>query len=237
MDPTSRGPQHREVEIGRRRGGAGRVGGAGVVAIAVGLAVGLVLACGHDAKPAVVQPDDHPPLPPASGTPIGYLVDDAAELKLSDAQLAKLKGIDEDLAAKLEALDAGARGPAPVAGPSPGQNGRRGRGLGFRAGGARGGAGGRMNSRSGSGSAVRQRPGATSPDKLASTGEERARDVRAAIDDAFAQLDIVQRVIAKRVLADRGVDLDAGRPKAAPTEAEEPGEPGEPDSGSGAGSN
>jgi hypothetical protein len=94
-----------------------------------------------------------------------------------------------------------------------------------------------MSSWAGSGSAVRQRPAATSPDKLANTSEDRSQDVRAAIDDAFAQLDIVQRVIAKRVLADRGVDLDAGRRGPVPNQAEEPGEPGELDSGSGAGSN
>ncbi|HEX7842803.1 MAG TPA: hypothetical protein VF469_35260, partial [Kofleriaceae bacterium] len=101
--------------------------------------------------------------------------------------------------------------------------------------GGMGGAG--AGSGSGSSSGARSRPsGGSSPDKLAHATEERAADVHAAIDQALAQLDIVQRVIAKRVLADHGVDLDAGRSKATPAEAEEPGEPGESDAGSGAGS-
>jgi hypothetical protein len=173
----------------------------------------------------VVQPDEHPPLPPASGTPIGYLVDDAAELKLSDDQLAKLKAIDEELAAKLEVLDGGARGTSPAAAPS-GQRGGKGRGLGFRGGGRRGGAGGRNTAYSGSGSgSAGPRRGGGGPDKT----EERADDVRDAIARAMAQLDVVQRVQAKRVLADHGVDLDAGRPKAKPTEPEQSTEPDEPD--------
>ena len=49
----------------------------------------------------------------------------------------------------------------------------------------------------------------------------------------------VQRVIARRVLSDRGVDLDAGRPQPTPARGEESAEPAEPDgadTGSGAGS-
>ncbi|HEX8115353.1 MAG TPA: hypothetical protein VF516_46825, partial [Kofleriaceae bacterium] len=76
----------------------------------------LGLGCSHDPKPAVVDPAGPPPLPPASGTPIGYLVDDAGELKLSDDQLAKLKVIDEELAAKLATLDAQLHGPSAAAG-------------------------------------------------------------------------------------------------------------------------
>jgi hypothetical protein len=56
-------------------------------------------------------------------------------------------------------------------------------------------------------------------------------------------MDVVQRVIAKRVLSDHGVDLDAGRPAAAskagsgepsgePDDAD-PDEPDEPGAGSG----
>src|SRR5262244_4211750 len=83
-----------------------------VAAVAVcGFELGL--GCSHDPKPTVVEPAGPPPLPPASGTPIGYLVDDAGELKLSDDQLAKLKAIDDDLAAKLAVLDAQLRGDAP----------------------------------------------------------------------------------------------------------------------------
>jgi hypothetical protein len=52
--------------------------------------------------------------------------------------------------------------------------------------------------------------------------------VRDAIDRALALLDVVQRVMAKRVLTDHGVDLDAGRPTAPAAGAARPGEPDEP---------
>src|ERR1700712_5648555 len=44
----------------------------------------LVLAgCRHDTDPPPLQPKegDLPPLPPSSGTPVGYLLDNAAQLK------------------------------------------------------------------------------------------------------------------------------------------------------------
>src|SRR5262245_20379105 len=100
----------------RGRSGVRRAVGLAVAIVAGGAAAVIApgLGCSHDAKP-VVEPDEHPPLPPASGTPIGYLVDDAAELKLSDDQLGKLKAIDDDLAGKLAALDGQLRGPSPSA--------------------------------------------------------------------------------------------------------------------------
>jgi hypothetical protein len=207
------------------------------VAVATAIAAAPGIGCGHDSKP-VVQPDEHPPLPPASGTPIGYLVD-AGELKLRDDQLTRLKAIDDSLAAKLEVLDSQLHTPA--AGASQNQNGR-GRGRGFR-GGGRGGMGGRSGrwaggggSGSGSGSAGggRSRRGSAAP-SASSTGqvtEQRATDVRAAIDEALAVLDPVQRVIARRVLADHGVDVDAGRPQK-PAQAEQGAEPDEPDGSDG----
>lgn len=210
------------------------VGLAVAVAAAIAAALGAGVGCGHDSKP-VVQPDEHPPLPPASGTPIGYLVD-ASELKLRDDQLVKLKAIDADLAAKLEVLDGELRGASPSA-AAPTQTAGRGRGRGFRGGGRMGGrsaarAGGGTGSGSGSAGGGRGRrraaPGA-SADASGRITEERAADVRAALDKALAVLDPVQRVIARRVLADRGVDLDAGRPRATPAQAEEATEPDEPD--------
>src|SRR5688572_23583157 len=63
-----------------------------------------VCACGPKAtKPA---PDEVPPLPPASGTAVGYLVDAATDLKLRDEQLTKLKEIDASLAAENGQIDA-----------------------------------------------------------------------------------------------------------------------------------
>jgi hypothetical protein len=98
--------------------------------------------------------------------------------------------------------------------------------------------GGGAGSGSGSGSAAPR--AAASADTINRLTEERAADVRDAIDRSLALMDIVQRVIAKRVLTDHGVDLDAGRPAAA-TKAgsgEPSGEPDdtEPDEADGAGS-
>jgi hypothetical protein len=57
-------------------------------------------ACGGtQPAPATPAPGDVPPLPPASGTPIGYLIDSASDLKLRDDQLTQLKDLDSSLAA------------------------------------------------------------------------------------------------------------------------------------------
>ena len=54
---------------------------------------------GQQPAPATPAPADVPPLPPASGTPIGYLIDSASDLKLRDDQLTQLKDLDSSLAA------------------------------------------------------------------------------------------------------------------------------------------
>jgi hypothetical protein len=214
-----------------------------VLAAAVVLAgFELGLGCSHDPKPTVVEPAGPAPLPPASGTPIGYLVDDAGELKLSDDQLAKLKAIDDELAGKLATLDAQLHGPSAAAGSGQQRSRRRGGGGagglggGMRGGGRRGGMrGGGAGSGSGSGSAA-PRSGAASADTLNRVTEERAADVRDAIDRALALLDVVQRVVAKRVLTEHGVDLDAGRPAAAGKAGSGEPDDDEPDEPDGAGS-
>jgi len=200
------------------------------------LAFVVLLGCSHD-HPAVVQPDEHPPLPPASGTPIGYLVDDAGELGLRDDQLSRLKAIDDDLAAKLAVIDGAGRGASPAPGTRQGQGGRRRGGGGGRRGGGR--RGGMAGAGAGSGSAAQAPASAASADRANRATEDRAVDVRAAIEQALALLDVGQRVIARRVLVDHGVDPDAGRPRAArpttpePSEPSDPDDPDEPDAGSG----
>jgi hypothetical protein len=220
----------------------------------------LGLGCSHEPRPAVVDPPGPPPLPPASGTPIGYLVDDATELKLTDDQLARLKAIDEALAARLATLDAELHSPGAAAGSGQPRGRRRGGGGaggagGMRGGGGfRGGGGGRRGGMRGGGAGSGSGPGSAAPrsapasaDTVNRVTEERAADVRDAIDRALAVLDVVQRVMAKRVLTDRGVDLDAGRPAAAskagagersgePAGDPDDTEPDEPD-GAGSGSN
>lgn len=69
------------------------------------LLLALVAGCPHDQQPTHPQPGDLPPLPPASGTPVGYLIDSSGELKLRDDQLTKLKDIDTSLAAKNADID------------------------------------------------------------------------------------------------------------------------------------
>lgn len=58
---------------------------------------------GQPQQPA--KPTDLPPLPPASGTPIGYLIDAATDLKLSEQQLVTLKDMDASLSAQDADID------------------------------------------------------------------------------------------------------------------------------------
>ena len=61
------------------------------------------IACHSD--PAPGTPRAVPPLPPSSGTPIGYLLDAASDLKLRDDQLGKMKELDSSLAARDAEID------------------------------------------------------------------------------------------------------------------------------------
>ena len=70
------------------------------------LVLALALAaCHSDPQPAHPEPGEVPPLPPASGTPVGYLIDSSSELNLRDDQLQKLKDIDSSLAAQNADID------------------------------------------------------------------------------------------------------------------------------------
>jgi hypothetical protein len=61
--------------------------------------------CHHDPQPMHPAPGDLPPLPPASGTPIGYLIDAKSDLALRDDQLTQLQQIDTSLAARDAEID------------------------------------------------------------------------------------------------------------------------------------
>jgi hypothetical protein len=65
----------------------------------------VLLGCHHEPQPVHSNPGELPPLPPASGTPIGYLLDSADTLKLRDDQLKQLKDIDASLAARDAGID------------------------------------------------------------------------------------------------------------------------------------
>ena len=69
------------------------------------LALVLAAACGGSTPPPPQNPTDLPPLPPASGTPIGYLIDSSSELKLNDTQLTQLKDLDSSLSAQDADID------------------------------------------------------------------------------------------------------------------------------------
>jgi hypothetical protein len=66
-----------------------------------------VAGCRRDTDPPPLHPKEGelPPLPPSSGTPVGYLVDNATQLQVRDDQLQKLKDIDASLSARNEAID------------------------------------------------------------------------------------------------------------------------------------
>ena len=61
----------------------------------------FVAACPKEAEPVYAEQ----PLPPASGTPIGYLIDNSGQLALSDKQLEQLKTIDISLSARNDGID------------------------------------------------------------------------------------------------------------------------------------
>lgn len=65
----------------------------------------VLVACHHDPQPIHPKPGDLPPLPPASGTPIGYLLDASGDLALTPDQVTKLKQLDTSLAARDAEID------------------------------------------------------------------------------------------------------------------------------------
>jgi len=145
--------------------------------------------CHHDPKPMHPKEGELPPLPPASGTAIGYLVDNASQLKLREEQLTKLKELDASLAARNDQLDTQLRmaekpdeQPQEKGKPPP-----------------------RFN----------HAPGAqtkTTPE-AAKLRDAKAANDRDAIVKAMAVLDPDQQQIAKRLLDERGIALPGEKPK------------------------
>lgn len=169
-------------------------------------------ACHHDPAPATpADPSDKPPLPPASGTPVGFIIDDAGDLKLRDDQVAKLREIDTSLAAQLEVIDSQTRAankPAEeAAAPAPSGGGRHGGRHGGMGGGGMGGSpsGGGHHKRGGAGGGSGAPSNSAMVSKLV---DERTADVKDALERAFALLDPAQQAGAKKVLTDHDVDVD-----------------------------
>src|SRR5215468_79828 len=66
----------------------------------------VLTACRKDIDAGPAHPQEAPPpLPPASGTPVGYLVDNATQLNLREDQLAKLQEIDRSLSARDDGIE------------------------------------------------------------------------------------------------------------------------------------
>jgi hypothetical protein len=157
-------------------------------------------------QPQKPAPGEIPPLPPASGTAVGYLVDASGELSLRDDQLAKLKDIDSSLAARNGEIDVQLRQiekPIPQEELSPQQQ-----------------KAGEQAPR------YNNAPGASTIVTNDSMKLRKMRDDndRAALEKAFAVLDPPQLEKAKRILADRGVDIP-GEAKQEAARTEEDGTP------------
>jgi len=159
-------------------------------------------ACGSsDPKPMSPKEGELPPLPPASGTAVGYLVDNASQLKLRDDQFEKLKAIDTSLAAKNDSIDTQLRtierpdeAPPEKDKPPPRHN---------------------------------NAPGAqitTTPDAQ-KLHKARADNDQDALRKAFAVLDDDQQAIARRLLDERGISSPGPAKKADKAPSDEGGTP------------
>jgi hypothetical protein len=159
-----------------------------------------LIACHNDS----ISHPDIPPLPPASGTPVGYIVDSAADLKLTDAQVASLKDIDSNLSGQLDIIDMRlkAAGSKPTNAGS-GSAARQQQPGGFQMSGRRGGR--RRNQQMGSGAGSGS--GAPKSAAVVQLENERENDVRDAISRALNLLDATQRKAAVAIFNDRGLDL------------------------------
>jgi hypothetical protein len=173
----------------------------------------VLIACHHDAAPLHPDPSERPPLPPSSGTPIGFLLDDG-DLHLRDDQRARLQEIDATLAGELGTLEARERAAHPVAASEPANEpsmGRRG---------GRGGGGRRGRSRQAQtgGPPVN---GAPKPD-VGAVAQERSADVREALHRAFAILDPDQQRVAEKLLTAHDIDVDTTPHEPTSPESTEP---------------
>ena len=152
------------------------------------LAIALSLVgCHREPKPMTPKEGELPPLPPASGTPVGYLLDNTSQLKLRDDQIAELKKIDASLSARNDAIETQLREiekpepEAPPEKPKPGDPPRKPQNW-----------------------APGMQPVHTTSDanKLREAKAENNRD---ALKKVFALLDPDQQTAARRMLDERGI--------------------------------
>lgn len=165
----------------------------------------LAIAACHP-SPTKPAPGEVPPLPPASGTAVGYLVDAASDLKLTDDQLHKLQQIDDNLAAQNGQIDAQLRQiekPVPAEQLSPQEQ-----------------KAGVQPPR------YNNAPGASTitTDDSMKLRKIRDQNDRDALKKAFAVLDAEQIEKAKQILTARGVDVP-GEAKQEPARGSADGTP------------
>jgi hypothetical protein len=169
------------------------------------LLVVALVGCGPKDPPIMTPKEGElPPLPPASGTAIGYLVDSAKTLELRDDQLTKLKELDASLAARNDVIDTQLR---TIERPDVEQ-------------GEKGKPPPRHNNA----------PGAqvkTTPDAAKLHAAKKAND-KDALDRAFALLDAGQQEKARKLLDERGISAPGSKAKAPAPKSEEHGVPLEP---------
>ncbi len=173
--------------------------------LAAVLAIPWFTACHHDPQPMTPGQGELPPLPPSSGTPIGYLIDNAPQLELKDDQVVKLKEIDRSLAARNDGIDTQLR---EIEKPDEEQA-------------EKGKLPPRYNNAPGKG-AIK-----TTSDAGKLHDAHSAND-RAALEQAFALLEPKQQEIARKLLDDRGISSPGSPPKAAPEPEGKDGVPLEP---------
>jgi hypothetical protein len=190
------------------------------LALAIAVAVPGAAGCSHEATPVVQPASEPPPLPPASGTPIGYLLEEP-RLGLTGEQRTKLKQIDDELADRLANLDVAQRNAR--AGTTPSEEAPRRAPAGFSA--AMNQNGVRNGANTGATPAARDdgteppklRKGLTSEEiaqnkeALQQVPELRTTNVRIAIAKMMRLLDARQQQVARKVLVERGVDPDTGK--------------------------
>ncbi len=176
------------------------------------LGLGLLVAlggCHHDPKPMHVKAGDLPPLPPASGTPIGYLLDDSSELKLNEDQVTKLKDLDASLAARNAEIDTQLR---QIERPDEEEEQQQAKGPGRH----------KLHNNA-PGAAIHTTADAGKLHELRNSNE------RDALKQAFAVLDQPQQDGARRLLEDHGFEAPGSAKKAPPsTEDGTPLPEGEP---------
>ncbi len=142
-----------------------------------------------------------PPLPPSSGTPIGYLLDSATDLKLDDNQLTKLRDLDASLAAQDADIDTQLRQIEKPEPEDPTPKGEKPK---------------RHNNAPGVGIHTTADAG-----KLHTMRDRQDHD---ALTKAFAVLDTTQQVSARKLLEDRGIAAPGGTLKS-PQGSDDDGQP------------